>query len=101
MASLNPLATGLTAADVDGEVADQRLGRDLGLVRGDDLGLDETATAAGAGVGQGGVQGFGDLVRGGRGAMAVPAVGVAALAPRPLGVGLGWPLAEGGGLALA
>jgi hypothetical protein len=98
---LDAMAAPLAVADVDVELAVERLTGDLGLVLGDDLGLDDGAAAAGAGVGQGGVEGLVDPL-GGRGqAVAVPTVGDAGLAAGGLGVGLGGPLAEGGGLALA
>lgn len=41
-----------------------------------------------------------DVAGGGRGAVAVAAVGVAGLAPGASGLGVGWPLGERGGLAL-
>ena len=67
-----------------------------------DFGLDEAPAAAGAGVGQRRFVGLVDLVGRGRRPMAVRGRGRRRLLrPGVLGLGLGGPLAEGGGLAFA
>ena len=89
----------VAAADVDVELPDDGLAGDVGLELGGDFGLDDGAAAAGAGVGEWGLEDLVDAVGGGRRSVAVGAVGLAGLSSGSLGVGLGWSLAERCGLA--
>lgn len=103
MPALSPLAARLAVADVDAELADQRLSRALGLELVGRAGLDEAAPAVRAGGGQVSGVALGDLFGRWWRAVLVGAVGIARLAAGPLRVGLGGggTFAERGGLTLA
>jgi hypothetical protein len=101
MAALHAPAAVLAGPAMDVELPMDRLPGNLGLVLLDDRGFRDVAAAGGAEVGQRRVLGFVDLVGRGRWAMAVAAVGLARFTPRSPGMGLGFALAERGGLPLA
>jgi hypothetical protein len=87
--------------DVDAELPYQRFTRNVGLELVGRAGLDEAAAAVRAPIGEVRLVVLGDLVeRRGR-AVRVGTVGGPRLAAGRLRVGLGWPLAEWGGLSLA
>ena len=100
MAALDPATTPQALADVDVELPADRPARDLGLELLGAVGLDQAPRAVRAGVGQTGFVDLVDLVGRGWRPMAVLAMLVARFAPGALGVGLGRPFAEGGGLTL-
>ena len=100
MAPVGASATRATVPDVDGELADQRLTRDLGLELLGGAGLDERTATVLACLGERGVVAFGDR-SGRKGSVPMRAMGITGLAPRLLGIGLGRPLVEWGRLTLA
>ena len=101
MAPLNAAAALAAPADVDVEPPVDGLARDLDLVLLGEVGFVERAAAVGAGVGQGRLMNFVDLLGAGRLAMGLGAVVLAGLAAGLLGLVSGLALGEGGGLALA
>ena len=101
MPALNAPGTTAAAADMDVELAVNRLAGDLDLVLLLDIGfLDGTATVR-ADIGQRGFVDLINLCRRQRRSMAFAAVVLARLATGLFGLWLGWPLGEGRGLALA
>src|SRR5262249_42344994 len=88
-------------ADMDVELADDRLARDFGLILAGDKGLVERAAAVRASVREDCLVNLIDGSRVGGQAMAVTAVSRTAFATGLLGLGLGRPLGEGSGLAFA
>jgi hypothetical protein len=99
MAALHPPATARTVADVDVELAVDRLAGDLGLVLLLDVGLLERPAAVGTGLGQRGLVDLVDLRRW-RPARLGTVVG-ARLAAGLFGLCVRRALGEGGGLAFA
>jgi hypothetical protein len=94
-------APALTAlADVDVELAVNRLARDFDLELLGDVGFVEGAAAVGADVGQGRFVDLVDLFGAGRLAVGLGAVVLTGLAAGLLGLAGGRALGEGGGLAL-
>ena len=101
MAALDPAVAGRAAGHRDAEAGDDRLGLgqvDLVLVMDGDRGLVQRGVALRALRRQRDLDGAIDLLRRRGGSMAGRVPG---LASRSLGVGLGRPLGEGGGLPLA
>ena len=101
MAALDPAAALTALADVDVELAVNRLARDLDLELLGDVRLVERTAAVGAAVRQGRVVNLVDLFGAGRLAVGLGAVVFDGLAARLLGLVGGLTLGEGGGLALA
>jgi len=101
MASLHPTAALATLTDVDVKSPVNGLPRDLDLVLLGDVRFVEGPAAVGAGVWQGRLVGFVDLVGGRRLAVGLGAVVLAGLTAGLLGLVLGLALGEGPGLALA
>jgi hypothetical protein len=101
VASLDALAAITAAADVNIELTDDGSARDFGLVLLADRSFLNGAATMRASVGKGRLMDFVDSSRGWGQAVAMPAVGGPGLTARSLGLGLGWPLGEGCGLAFA
>jgi hypothetical protein len=101
MPTLNALTALPTTAEVDVELAVDRLTGDLNLELLGDVCLVERPATVGASVWQRRLVGFIDLVGLRWQAVGFGAVLLAALASRLLGVGLRWSFGEGGGLTLA
>jgi hypothetical protein len=99
MTTLNGSVTPPTTADVDVELAVDRLSWDLNLILLIDVGFVELAAAVGASIGQECLVNLVDSLR--WQSMRPGAVVLAGLTPRLLGVGLGWSFGERGGLTLA
>src|SRR5262249_11781538 len=97
--ALNASVTLPTTADVDVKLAVDWLSWDLDLILLIDLGLFDRSTTIGAGTREERLVDLVDLLR--RRSMCLRAVLLAGVAPRPLGVGLGWPVCERGCLTLA
>jgi|SRR6516164_7375612 hypothetical protein len=101
MLALDPAPASAALAEVDVELAMDRLAGDLDLVLVIDVGFVDPAAAVGASVRQGRFVNFVDLFGWGREAMGLAAVVGAGLATRLLGFGLRWSLGKKCGLAFA
>src|SRR5262245_12413759 len=100
MAALEAPATTAAAADVDGELADERPAGDFGLVLRGNLSLLNLAAAVRTSAGKWGIEDLIALAGLRWLAVAVATVRRAALATGRLGLELGRPLGEGSGLTL-
>jgi hypothetical protein len=98
--ALSPFAAHVAVTDVDTELADQRLTRDLGLELLGYASLDESAPTVRASIGELGFVALGNWFRW-RWSVAVGAVSVARLATGCFRIGLGWSFAKRSPLAFA